>query len=474
MREAWKELQRREDCESEPLTNSSGAKASKAGAACGESATARKDEEGDLLDTGFTWQFFGAAAIRAWLGFQVVSLFFQMLLWREVSGYLSTFQETLDRECQPARSQHGICIGPMWNVSSWQDAVLSTGSDWTSSRSFDFVTRSNPPTFLVVVDPVSKSPDQTQEPQAAPVDVSGQLEDLNDVQWSLDVVRVNPPQGGGFHRFHKGQQAMTFEDFSVEADQHQKVQGRVEWRATLSSRFKKKARFVAFVEDSATPHLADVHGSPVCAFGRSWKSFNEQHQGRSHKALAWSQWLLGVFLLVGAGAVYIVHTECQTQSGYFGKYRFHLVVMAKFLFQDVPQQICIVLYLFGWYESNGLRCQLCLFHPQHCSEEDPFHPANALAILCTLLSAVSNQLLVRPVFKKVYTEDDICIQHTVRIGGVCIATLPFTTGMCWASQSILSMPTLFHVLFALPCGIGWLTLVSLVCFPVLLCCDEDF
>lgn len=469
MRDTWKELQRREEGESAPLTSSS---SSKAPSDFAESRTAdHKETETDLLDTGFTWVFFGADAIRLWLGFQVVGLLFQFLLWREVAGYMSIYEDTLSRECQPARAQHGVCIGPMWNISSWQDVVLSS-SDWTNTRSFDFMTRSNPPTFLVVVDPVSTS-GEDQEPAAAP-DLSEQATDLNDVRWSMTVARINPPQvGPSFVRFHKGQEAMTFEDLSVEAQDAFKSNGRVEWRATLATRFKKKTRYAAFVEDSATTHLADIHGSPVCAFGRSWKSFNEQHQGHNHKALAWCQFLLGIFLLVGGGAVYFVHTECKMQSGYFGKYRFHLVVIAKFFIVDVPQQICIVLYIFGWYESNGLRCQLCLFHPVHCSEEDPFHFSNAVAIFCTLLSGVSNQLLVRPVFKKVYTEDDICIQHVVRVGGVCVATLPFSTGICLASSSLLPLPLLLHALFAIPCGIGWLTLFSLVCFPVMVCCDED-
>jgi len=467
MRDTWKELSRREESETAPLTKSSSSKAPSTSATALDQK--KGDEESDLLDTGFTWQFFGAAAIKAWLWFQIVGLFFQFLLWREVTGYLALYEETLARECQPARSQHGVCMGPMWNVSTWQDFVL-TNAD---SRSFDFVTKSNPPTFLVVVDPVSKTLKDSQEPGAAP-DLSQQIDDNGDVAWSIEVTRSNPPQmGSTFRRFHKGQEAMTFEDLSVEAQEALKSRGRIEWRATLSSRFRKKARYVAFVEDSAATHLADIHGSQLCAFGRSWKSFNEQHQGHNHKALAWCQYLLGIFLFVGAGAVYIVHTECQNESGRFGKFRFHLVVMAKFIFQDVGQQICIVLYIFGWYESNGLRCQLCLFHPQHCSEEDPFHTANAVAILCTLLSAVSNQLLVRPVFKKVYTEDDICIQHVVRIGGVCVATLPFSTGICWASSSLLPLPMLLHAFFAIPCGIGWLTLISLVCFPVLVCCDDD-
>lgn len=37
-----------------------------------------------------------------------------------------------------------------------------------------------------------------------------------------------------------------------------------------------------------------------------------------------------------------------------------------------------MLYLLGWYEEDGLRCQLCLFHPQHCEDEDAFGLVNSV------------------------------------------------------------------------------------------------
>lgn len=468
MRDTWKELQRQEENESVPLAPScktmSGSRVISAG----------QQDEPDLLESGFTWDFLGPGAIKIWFWFQIVSLFFQASLWMEVSGHLSTFQDILSRECPPSRSQHGVCIGPMWNVSDWEDFVLSS-SAWANSRTFSFSTRSNPPTFLVVVDPVAKSSDDTQDP-SSPVssDVSEQVDDVN-VPWILEVVRTQPPQiGSTFRRSHNGQQAMTFEDMSVETQDHLKAVGKIEWKATLTSKYSKKVRFVAFVEDSATKHLSDIHGSNTCAFGRAWKSFNEQHQGHSHRVLSWCRFLLGIFLWIGGSTVYAVHSSWHTKSGLFSKFRFHLLVMVKFVFMDIPLQICIVLYLFGWYESYGLRCQLCLFHPEHCGDEDPFHMANATAILCTLLSAVCNQLLVRPAYKKSYSEDDICIQYLVRVGGLCVSTLPFTTGMCLASQSLLSLPVTTHIICAVPCGIGWLTLIGSVCFPVCIFCDEDF
>merc|ERR1712137_169620 len=106
----------------------------------------------------------------------------------------------------------------------------------------------------------------------------------------------------------------------------------------------------------------------------------------------------------------------------------------------------------------GLRCQLCLFEPRYCGDENAFHATNLIAIVCTLLSSMANQLLVRPAFKKSYTDDDICLQYCMRIAGLCVAVLPFTTGICLASRSVLPLPAFFHLVCAVPCGIGWLTI----------------
>merc|ERR1711904_298924 len=82
------------------------------------------------------------------------------------------------------------------------------------------------------------------------------------------------------------------------------------------------------------------------------------------------------------------------------------VIAVKFLAQDFPQQLCIVAYLYGWYAENGLRCQMCLFHPQHCDDEHPLHFANLLVCIFTLLSACSNQLLLQAKSKKCDEEEE--------------------------------------------------------------------
>lgn len=255
--------------------------------------------------------------------------------------------------------------------------------------------------------------------------------------------------------------------------------GRVDWKASISHHLfmRSPTRFLAFVEDAAHPHLQQIHNSQRCSFATSWKAFNEQGQGHHHRVLSWCQWLLGVFLLVGTVAVAVVQfhlNHIEANGGKARSKRFHIVVALKFLLQDAPQQLCIVLYILGWYEAGGLRCQMCLFDSQYCSDEDPFHLANFAAFTCVLLSSVANQLLIKPIFKKTYTEDDICIHYTIRIGGTCLSILPFTTGICFASRTLIPMASTLHFFFAVPAALGWVTLAGGICVPLAVCCDEDY
>eukprot|EP00929_Paragymnodinium_shiwhaense_P106730 TRINITY_DN72344_c0_g1_i1.p1 TRINITY_DN72344_c0_g1~~TRINITY_DN72344_c0_g1_i1.p1 ORF type:complete len:488 (+),score=74.20 TRINITY_DN72344_c0_g1_i1:157-1620(+) len=486
MQESWKEMRGRADmAESRPIKPAAAAKSYSKTSGSGSLAVAAKGkkldggrDEADILDTGFTIREFSALSIKFWLMFQVFSLLFQLRLWHEVGSHLSEYEETVAQYCSSEHLQHGICHGPMWNLAAYQDLVLNAAF-WADRHSFQFSTLSSPPTFLVAVNPVSRAESEGQEP--APVGDSlpsddAISKDARESRWSLEVVRVQPPHSGmPFQRYHSGQQAVTFEDFSIESKEALAKNGRVEWRATLTARshHHRKTRFLVFAEDAAMSHLEDIHKSPQCAFGSSWKAFNEHRQGRNHQALSWCNYLLGIFLLVGAGAIWLVQREAKTPWLTGDGRSFHIVVALKFVLQDMPQQVCIVLYVFGWYEASGLRCQLCMFRPDYCGAEQPFHFANFVAFSCCLLSSMANQLLIRPAFKKTYTEDDICMQYCVRIAGGCISVLPFTTGLCVASRSVLPMPTLFHILCAIPCGLGWLCLAGVICLPLLICCDDD-
>ena len=152
-----------------------------------------------------------------------------------------------------------------------------------------------------------------------------------------------------------------------------------------------------------------------------------------------------------------------------GQYRFHFAVIAKFVLCDMPQQIGAVLYLLGWFEAEGLRCQLCLFDVAYCAEEHPLQATNVVAMGCMFFSSIANQLLIRAVDRKIYTELDVCWNGLVRVALASISTLPFTTGVFMASGSLLSMPTLFHAAVAFPCYVGWCIVAGMLSFPLIGC-----
>eukprot|EP00928_Gymnodinium_smaydae_P037316 TRINITY_DN25929_c0_g1_i1.p1 TRINITY_DN25929_c0_g1~~TRINITY_DN25929_c0_g1_i1.p1 ORF type:complete len:481 (-),score=71.43 TRINITY_DN25929_c0_g1_i1:68-1510(-) len=475
----WREMKMRaEQGEKRPLRhgarNSGGAARKSRSGALKQTVEEGDPDEQDLYETGFVLRAIEPATVRVWLAFQAVGLLFHWLLWSEVASHLGAYEAIIERECA-SRSTVGTCVGPSWSLAYSENVVLSPGS----RHEFAFVTRSSPPTFLASVLPTATTRNQGEEPRAAPPGPPEEWEDRPDVRWSLNLERTVPRLlGTPLSRRSHGHQAFTFEDLSAEARQAASMGLTVEWKATLSleqTAHLGKARFLLYVEDTVSQRFNAIHMSPQCVYSRSWKAFNEQRRGVNHRALAWCRFLLGVLFAVGCGAAFIVHQEYSRprSDGAEAPYAFHRVVLAKFVLQDLPQQICLVLYIFGWYEASGLRCQLCLFAQDFCGSESPFHLSNCAAGACTLLSACANQLLVRPAVKKVYTDEDVCTRFTLRAGATCVAVLPFTTAMCFASGSLLPVPTFFHVLFAVPCFLGWMFLIGLVCVPLLICCDDE-
>ncbi|CAE7354822.1 unnamed protein product [Symbiodinium necroappetens] len=58
-----------------------------------------------------------APVVLAWLTVQLLGLIFQVILWLEVGRNLESFEDTLAQNCAPSLQQHGICLGPAWNLS---------------------------------------------------------------------------------------------------------------------------------------------------------------------------------------------------------------------------------------------------------------------------------------------------------------------------------------------------------------------
>ncbi|CAJ1386096.1 unnamed protein product [Effrenium voratum] len=515
-----------------------------------------QNEEG-FFNTGLTLQVVSVATIRAWLAFQVVSLVLQYNFWREVGGNLALFDDTLSVHCAPERSKHGVCIGPLWNVSTWEEFVLqgrmatplpavelkprphvlggfgsieaidteiaqleretalrlkqlrerraelqmaqglvplgNQSRAFNASYIFQFETRSSPPVFLVSLHCVAKARHAGEEP---PTVAPSAVDELDDGQhWSLEVRRLEPESTvPHFQRQGFGTRIVTVEDLSEEALGAVRSRGRVRWEAVVRNveMSQRRARFVAFVEDFQAPHLEKIYSSQ-CSLTAAWKAFNQQHQGHHHRALALCRDLLGWLLPLAALATWAVYANalrtrkeredlelpasaevCENAGDVdvghrcLGGYEFQAVVCIKLIVMDIPQQICIVLYLLGWYELEGLRCQLCLFHPAHCEDEHPFRLVNSAAFACTLLSSVTNQIIFGP--RK--GDDDECCRWTMRIGLICVSVLPFTTGIFWATAALLSLPGMAKALVFVPCVIGWFCVLAGVLSCMIACCGD--
>ncbi|CAE8616986.1 unnamed protein product [Polarella glacialis] len=506
------------------------------------------EPESILSLAGLAFSEVGSRAVRLWVLLQALGLAFQWALWAEVRGHLDLYEQTLGAQCSPEHAPDSVCPGPLWNISARQDFVLEGQGLWprdclhhsrrgylrgkshtqfapgigcggtpaqsaNSSHSIDFVTRSRPPTFLVTVSPVSRAQKQGEEPPLEPPASPEQELNLEESSnWDLQVMRLDPPAqstagslplGLPLHWSKAGTEAVTVEDLSWEVDDFLKSGSVVQWRATVTSRFHstRQTRFMFIAEDAAADRPKGLQPGSSCSFPGAWRAFHREHQGRSHDVLSLCRAWLGFCVPAGLVAIALVMVfapdgraaycsdggSAEDDCGAFGG--FHFIVLAKFFIVDMPQQACIVLYLLGWYDEDGLLCQLCLFHPSRCSgtkEPWPMGVAGTGALLSVLLSSLANQLLVAPASPAVKKgrladsasaeirskEDAACTWRFARSAAACLATLPFTTGVLWATQAILPLPNVLQALVLLPCLLGWLTVAGLALRMAYLCCQD--
>lgn len=397
-----------------------------------------------------------APFVLLWLAFQVIGILFQSVLFREVTRHLSEYEDTLTQNCGPQHRQQGVCLGPTWNLSA--SATLMFPAQGNGDGEFDFVippdttfsfeTRSSPPTFLVAVEPQPPHEKATWRLSITPA---------KDTARFYSTHEVSPITGSG-------------NKFKVVVLRGRKGSSR-SWKGTLNlkSKYDEPAQVHAYVVDSRIQHLEDIHGQKQCSFEDSWQNFNERHSGEFHRVLTNSQSATAFFLLLSiASTAVVMHRFWYFIEG--GKLLSRVIIL-KFVLQDLPQQMCIVAYLYGWYARNGLRCQMCLFHPHHCDDEEPLHWTNLMVCLCTLLSASSNQLLFQAKHRK-YDEEEECCMWLMRGALFSVSALPFCTAMFFLSTSLLNTHSLLiYIVSGVPTLLGWF---SCCCVPLFTMCDEDY
>ena len=330
----------------------------------------RVKRQESFFNTGLVLQEPSVRTIRVWLGVQVASLLLHYRFWQEVSGHLELYAETLRVNCAAERLRHGVCVGPMWNISAWQEVILQgklsvfehevirprghvwrdrldsieaidaemarvreesalrlkelqekrtelqlsqgllpvgvQGRSFNSSYIFQFQTESSPTVFLLSVDPVSRASRIGEDPAPG----SSEEEHLRG-HWSLEVRRVDPPPNGlNFQRLGTGFKVFTIEDLSQEAQQAK----RVVWEAILRNLevSRHRTRFVVLVEDFRAPHAEQIHVG--CSLTSAWTAFNRQHQGHHHRALSWCRDLLACLLPMGLLTTWAVYAKGIARS----------------------------------------------------------------------------------------------------------------------------------------------------------------
>mmetsp|Transcript_69270 Transcript_69270/g.129348 ORF Transcript_69270/g.129348 Transcript_69270/m.129348 type:complete len:569 (+) Transcript_69270:50-1756(+) len=511
-----------------------------------------EEEDFELCGTGLACRPISTLEVLIWTALQVMGLLFQWSLWGEVGDHLQLYDSTMAANCSPERRRHGICVGPLWNLTAWHETTLvgalqgleedgrfgqhprtsylrnrhgcHHSYDYVSSLetveeiddeikavqaeaaakvaeldamklalagnqapgqpglsfSFTFETRSRPPTFLATVEPLARAKKLGETPPTLPPSEENSTihSERREWPWSLKIERVDPPLQPSVKPFKKqaeGPDVMLVEDLSMEAKQAVQSRGWVRWKATLTSQGSlKQTRYSAYVEDSLASHLEIIEANSQCSFTSAWKAFNEEEQGDNHNLLSWCNFLLAVFMPLSCVIIFFTIWNEQSQEVRCQGLGFHSLVTLKFFAVDIIQQICIVLYLLGWYNADGLRCQLCLFHPSHCEEEHPFRLANTGAFTCTLMSSVAHQILVRPVAdnKKFLSDEEWYFAAGLRILAVSVSILPFSTGIFTASSALLAHPLVAQILFFVPCALGWTTVFLLFCLWLRALCRE--
>eukprot|EP00929_Paragymnodinium_shiwhaense_P000662 TRINITY_DN100905_c0_g1_i1.p1 TRINITY_DN100905_c0_g1~~TRINITY_DN100905_c0_g1_i1.p1 ORF type:complete len:491 (+),score=79.50 TRINITY_DN100905_c0_g1_i1:213-1685(+) len=391
-----------------------------------------------------------APLVLAWVVIQALGILFQCVLLGEISSHLYSFEETLNIYCNAEHKRNGICLGPAWNLSYTGTLTFppSVGDD--SQADFDFVipsdqpfafeVASTPPTFLIGIDPQPPHEKASWKVTLGPRGVSSLVPAFLGSGSRCRVVESKD------YAWKKWTGAMT-----------------------LRSKYPETVQIQLYVVDSRIKHLDEIHKQPQCTFEDSWQNFNEHHNAEHHKVLQWASTSTTFFLSVS-----LLLVGLTTHRFFFyveGGKLLSRIIAVKFVMQDIPQQMCIIAYLYAWYANNGLRCQMCLFHPEHCDDEHPLHWTNFMVAVFTMISSCANQLLVQAKVRRYRDEEDECFLWFARGAIFSVSILPFSTAVFFLSSSLLHLRSvLIYFMFGIPTLLGW---GACLCVPAFAICDED-
>ena len=225
-----------------------------------------------------------------------------------------------------------------------------------------------------------------------------------------------------------------------------------------------EAIFTISVMDAKIEHLAEMEAGKTCSFEKSWEGFNLQHQGHRHTSILIADYAANLIVMMNVLVLWLAYNRKKYNLSFYS------ILLGKFLFQDLPLQFVVATFIYGWYGQGGLRCQLCLFDPTHCSDESAINSANLPVILLSMISALCTQTILQPSDYDVMDEEEQCIWGCLRFGSLSASILPMMTVIIFCVP--LALPKIAIFAISIFVAFGWLFCCCCTCIPVVAALDE--
>ncbi|KAF4663988.1 hypothetical protein FOL47_005460 [Perkinsus chesapeaki] len=373
----------------------------------------------EIISDIFAQREIKAPIVFVWLAVHLVSLLAAMKLYYEINSNMQYHDKLIQDHCRQAEHLiYGACVSEAWKLAFYDEVpIQSQGSrDYT----FTFKTTSHPPTFILVR--ISRHAD----PQRAPETF---YRPRNFGVHSIMVLDESTESGDP-------KKPITWDGLVIDTQPfHAHSMDDFTYHVT-----KPQGHLKIYVEDADIPHLEIVRSHPVCSVPKSWHALSDHAIGEEHVHLATSRYLVGISCWITLISCVLVWRWFGGSSGPRGSStNFAWLVGIKSLLHDLPLQVLIS---------------------------------------TILISALSNQILFKPkVNIRGNPDDDELMRFGVRIIAASVTTLPFTTAMVIFNSSMVGSTGLMHLIFAVPCAIGWASLFTMLCYPMMITIeylDENF
>lgn len=442
-----------------------------------------KFEDGEVLSY-FTTRRVSKNWVQYWMFLQVGLLLLQVMLFAEVSVHSSTYYSAVHESCNGNEEVQGSCKSRLWQRRVDEEYRFDGGSK--SRIRFDDAISHKFTTSEWMADSVQVSVIADPATLHVPYEIvltRKAVEDFSIPEKSFYEYRTTGVQpvviSQDFHTKTKKLFSHPVDwEMSIHIGKYVSPSGQVGSRYHGSSYGSMLKGVRVIVNEMIGPEKNVLkEKAPMCDIEKSWNSIMMTSLSLGSGRLSWIKKLLAVSIMASISVTFLLWAWYSGRR-LFGEEgvnqnKFHYLVFAKTVCQDLPLQAIVLWYICSWYEGGGgERCQLCLLDLKHCEKMSPFHMSNFFMVLLVLVSAISNQFLFQADPGKIKTEDDQFFVSIVRVMMCCVMILPFSTAMVAFNGTLIQVPALFHSLFLVPCFAGWVALFSLMCFPLTAILDD--